>query len=103
MASQKDWLKAPATVAGVNDVVIGGNTCWKVPGNAIGPVVTQKGSGTADGPYAHTGVQLAGFASFKNPASVGFDNPLPEGVYWADINGDGSKQQPHLSVFPDYC
>ncbi|PVH79243.1 carbohydrate esterase family 3 protein [Cadophora sp. DSE1049] len=81
------WLSAPAS--GVNDIVIGGNTCWKIPGNAIGPVKTQQGSGYDDGPYRHTGIPVGGFVGFNNPTPVGFNNPFEVGVYWADINGDG--------------
>lgn len=60
--------------------MIGGNTCWKIPGNAIGPYKTQQGSGSNDGDYKHTGVSVAGFHGFKNPESVGFNNPYPEGM-----------------------
>ena len=81
--------------------MIGGNTCWKVPGNAIGPVKIQQGSGQSDGDYRHTGIHVDGFHGFKNPDSVGHNNPLPEGVYWADVDGDGgeSVQHPYISVY----
>jgi hypothetical protein len=92
LAASTGWLKAPATVDGVSDVIpSGGSTCDQNPGNAIGPYQTQLGSGTDDGAYAHTGVLVAGLNGFSNPASVGFNNTLPQGVYWADINGDGGK------------
>lgn len=83
--------------------MIGGNTCWKVPGNAIGPVKIQQGSGQSDGDYRHTGIHVDGFHGFKNPDSVGHNNPLPEGVYWADVDGDGgeSVQHPYIFLFTD--
>jgi hypothetical protein len=84
-------LSAPKAVAGLSDTVTGSasNTCDKVAGAAIGPTLTQMGSGSDDGAYVHTGVQLAGFAGFNNPSTVNFNNPFPEGVFWADIDGDG--------------
>lgn len=60
-------------------------------GNAQGPFVTQKGSGRDDGPYVHSASSVGGFSGFNNPSGITFNNPLPEGVYWADINGDGGK------------
>jgi hypothetical protein len=60
---------------------MGSTTCDVVPGAALGPTQTQTESGSDDGAYVHVGVQIAGFA--------GFNNPLPEGVFWADIDGDG--------------
>jgi len=91
VANNQGWLSAPKAVSGLTDTVTGSasNTCDKVAGAAIGPVLTQKGSGSDDGAYVHTGVQLAGFAGFTNPSTVNFNNPFPEGVFWADINGDG--------------
>ena len=56
-------------------------------GNVLGPFKTQGGSGHDDGPYAHIGTKVDSFIGFVNPPSVGFNNPLPEGVFWADING----------------
>jgi len=47
------------------------------------------GSGSDDGAYYHVGTQVDGFAGFNNPSTVNFNNPLPEGVFWADIDGDG--------------
>lgn len=82
-------------VAGLSDVVstdsttTNTTTCDKIPGNSIGPTQTQMESGTDDGPYVHVGVEVAGFAGFTNPSTVNFNNSHPEGVYWADINGDG--------------
>lgn len=61
-------------------------TCDEIPGNALGPYQIQQGSGTDDGPYVHTGVGVGGFSGFTNPSYVGFNNPLPEGVYWADVS-----------------
>lgn len=76
----------------ISDVVSGGSndTCDKVPGTAIGPTQTQMGSGTDDGAYVHASTQIDGFAGFNNPSNVNFDNPFPEGVFWADIDGDGT-------------
>ena len=62
-------------------------------GNAQGPFVTQKGSGRDDGPYVHSASSVGGFSGFNNPSGITFNNPLPEGVYWADINGDGGTLQ----------
>ncbi|KAK4897725.1 hypothetical protein LTR27_004497 [Elasticomyces elasticus] len=77
-ASVQGWLSAPATVSGVSDTVSGGSTtCDKIAGAAIGPTQTQMGSGSDDGAYAHTGVQVDGFAGFKNPSGIDFNNPLP--------------------------
>ena len=56
---------------GISDVVVPGTTCDKVPGKSIGPVVTQKGSGLNDGPYVHTGVEVAAFRGTNNPDSEG--------------------------------
>lgn len=90
VAAAQGWLTSPATVAGVNDTVTGGDsTCDKVPGAAIGPTQTQMGSGSDDGAYVHVGVQVAGFAGFTNPSDVNFNNTHPEGVFWGDIDGDG--------------
>lgn len=91
MADAAGWLSAPKAVSGVSDAVspIAGRWCDKVPGAAIGPTQTQMGSGSDDGAYVHFGVQVAGIAGFNNPSTVNFDNPLPEGVFWADIDGDG--------------
>ena len=47
------------------------------------------GSGSDDGAYVHTSVYVGGFSGFNNPSTVNFNNPLPEGVFWADIDGDG--------------
>jgi hypothetical protein len=54
------------------------------------------GSGTDDGPYLHSSTQIDGFAGFKNPSDVNVDNPLPEGVFWADIDGDGTDDYVYL-------
>ncbi|KAK5700261.1 hypothetical protein LTR17_023067 [Elasticomyces elasticus] len=82
-ASIQGWLSAPATVSGVSDTVTGGSTtCDKIAGAAIGPTQTQMGSGSDDGAYTHTGVQVDGFAGFKNPSGIDFNNPLPAGVFW---------------------
>jgi lysophospholipase L1-like esterase len=91
VADKQGWLTPPAVVAGVSDGSFpSSTTCDKIPGNAIGPVQTQMGSGQDDGPYVHTASHVGSFTGFNNPAGVLFGNPLPEGVYWADIDGDGS-------------
>lgn len=72
-------------MAGLSDAISDSNgttTCDKVPGAAIGPTQTQMGSGSDDGAYVHVGVYAGGFAGFAN-------NSDPEGVFWADIDGDG--------------
>jgi hypothetical protein len=84
-------LTPPATIPGLSDVVPNSTTCDKTPGSSLGPYQIQLGSGVDDGPYVHVGVNVGGFSGFDNPASAGFDNPLPDGVYWADIDGDGSE------------
>jgi hypothetical protein len=50
------WITAPGFVAGLNDTVGDGegtkNTvCEKIPGNTVGPIQTQEGSGVDDGIY----------------------------------------------------
>lgn len=90
-ASVQGWLSAPATVSGVSDTVSSGSTtCDKIPGAAIGPTQTQMGSGGDDGAYTHVGKQVDGFAGWKNPFPIDFNNPLPEGVFWGDIDGKNS-------------
>jgi hypothetical protein len=52
----KCWLTPPAAVTGLNDNIgtgIKDTTCPKIPGNAIGPVLTQVGSGSDDGDYVY--------------------------------------------------
>lgn len=46
----------------------------------------QRGSGSDDGAYIHRSEYVGGFAGFTNPSTVNFDNPFPEGVFWADID-----------------
>lgn len=101
-ADGRGWLSLPAGSA--SDVVSGGSdtSCDKVPGKAIGPTQTQMGSGTDDGPYVHVGTQVDGFAGFKNPSSVNFNNPLAEGVFWADIDGDGIDDYVYLGSKSEY-
>ena len=92
VANSQGWLSAPASVDGVSDsaaAASGGTTCNKISGASLGPFQTQMGSGSDDGAYVHVGVQEAGFAGFKNPSTVNFNNPFPEGVYWAVIDCDG--------------
>lgn len=94
VAINQGWLTPPNPVAGLSDTSFnnagpGSTTCDKIPGQALGPYPAQKGSGSDDGPYVHSGASVGGFSGFNNPAGTGFNNPLPEGVYWADINGDG--------------
>jgi len=92
VANSQGWLSPPATVDGISDsaaAASGGTTCNKISGASLGPFQTQMGSGSDDGAYVHVGVQVAGFAGFKNPSTVNFNNPFPEGVFWADIDGDG--------------
>ena len=88
----------------ISDVVSGGSndTCDKVPGTAIGPTQTQMGSGTDDGAYVHASTQIDGFAGFNNPSNVNFDNPFPEGVFWADIDGDGTDDYVYLGSVSNY-
>jgi len=95
-ADSRGWLSLLKD--DISDVVSGGsnNTCDKVPGAAVGPTKTQMGSGTDDGPYVHASTQVDGFAGSKNPSDVNFDNPLPEGVFWADIDGDGIDDYVYL-------
>ena len=48
------WFTSPGYVVGLNDELglgIKDTTCKKVPGNAIGPVKIQQGSGSDDGDY----------------------------------------------------
>ncbi|KAK4565367.1 hypothetical protein LTR86_003984 [Recurvomyces mirabilis] len=88
--ANQGWLTTPTVVSGESDTVTAGSTtCNKVPGQAIGPVQTQKGSGSDDGAYVHTGVYFDAFSGFTNPSTVNFNNSFPGGVFWADINGDG--------------
>ena len=50
------WLTQPGYVATMNDTVGAGEkdiTCLKVPGNAVGPVKIQQGSGFNDGVYQY--------------------------------------------------
>ena len=50
------WLTPPAAVPGLNDDIgtgIKDTTCPKVAGNAIGPILTQVGSGIDDGVYQY--------------------------------------------------
>jgi lysophospholipase L1-like esterase len=85
LAAQVNWLTPPATVAGVSDDQPGGSgdtTCQKVPGNAIGPIQTQRGSGETDGSYVHVPKFLGNFGT--SAVSITDWNAL----YWADINGD---------------
>lgn len=102
VADSQGWLSTLAN--GVSDVVSGGSntTCDKLPGNAIGPTQTQMSSGSDDGPYVHIGTQVDGFAGFKNPPTVNFNNPLPEGVFWADIDGDGIDDYVYMGSESSY-
>lgn len=87
-ASVQGWLSAPAALSGVSDTVAtGSTTCDKIPGAAIGPTQTQMGSGSDDGAYTHVGKQVDGFAGWNNPSPIDFNNPLPEGVFWGDVDG----------------
>ena len=87
VANNQGWITAPAPVYGLSDTVTAGSTtCNKQPGSAIGPVQTQMGSGSDDGAYIHNSVYYGGFAGFTNPSTVNFNNPFPEGVFWADID-----------------
>ncbi|KAK2624027.1 hypothetical protein QTJ16_006661 [Diplocarpon rosae] len=91
-ADAQGWLTSPKAISGLSDepkTTDPLKTCDKVPGNALGPYVTQRGPGSDDGDYLHSATSAGSFSGFDNPSSVGFNNPLPEGVYWADINGDG--------------
>nr|OQO24051.1 hypothetical protein B0A51_05021 [Rachicladosporium sp. CCFEE 5018] len=98
------WLNSPNTVSGVSDAVstASGRTCNKVPGASIGPTQTQMGSGSDDGAYHHVGTQVDGFAGFINPSTVNFNNPLPEGVFWADIDGDGIDDYVYVGSNSNY-
>ena len=88
VVSDKAWITKPAAVSGVSDTVTTApRTCDEIAGAAFGPTQTQMGSGSDDGPYVHQGAQIASFNGFTNPSTINFNNPLPEGVYWADING----------------
>ncbi|KAH8797345.1 hypothetical protein F5884DRAFT_815081 [Xylogone sp. PMI_703] len=90
VADALGWITAPANVAGVDDTKFGGGTtCDKVPGNAICGFKAQLGFGYDDGPFQHTATNVGSFTGFTNPSGVTFNNPYSEGVYWADINGDG--------------
>ncbi|KAK5111586.1 hypothetical protein LTR85_011815 [Meristemomyces frigidus] len=103
VANGQGWLSAPATVSGVSDIVTAGSTtCDKTPGASIGPTQTQMGSGSDDGAYVHIAAQVAGFAGFRNPSTVNFNNPLPEGVFWADIDGDGIDDYVYVGSDSDY-
>jgi hypothetical protein len=59
----------------------GSTTCEKVPGNAIGPVKTQAGSGTSDGAYTH-GSQVSGTYNMINFGGGGNSSNL----HWADVS-----------------
>ncbi|PBP16288.1 hypothetical protein BUE80_DR012963 [Diplocarpon rosae] len=99
-ADAQGWLTPPKAISGLSDEPKTADplkTCDKVPGNALGPYVTQKGSGSDDGDYLHSATSAGGFSGFENPSRVGFNNPLPEGVYWADINGDGVDDYVYVS------
>lgn len=90
-ANSQGWLSTPAVESALSDTVIAGSTtCNKVPSAAIGPVQTQMGSGSDDGAYVHTGVYYDAFSGFTNPSTVKFNDPFPEGVFWANIHGDGT-------------
>lgn len=82
-AQDQGWLKPPAAGSSDSESSRKSNSiCDKIPGASLGPYQTQMGSGTDDAPYAHVGVQLAGFS--------GHDvNSQSDGVFWADIDGDG--------------
>ena len=56
------------------------------------------GSGSDDGAYVHVSVQVAGFPGFTNPSTVNFNNSFVEGVFWADIDGDGTRAH---HIYPD--
>ncbi|KAK4545949.1 hypothetical protein LTR36_002513 [Oleoguttula mirabilis] len=45
---------------------------------------------------------VAGLAGFKNPSTVNFENPLPEGVFWADIDGDGTDDYVYVGSNANY-
>ena len=85
-------INPPQPVAGVDDAAAqfepgsGGvdTKCQKVPGNAIGPIQTQQGSGGNDGPYVHKGVEKPQFLWWQNinPASP----PSAAQVFWAVSN-----------------
>ncbi|KAK5707630.1 hypothetical protein LTR97_000168 [Elasticomyces elasticus] len=103
VANDQGWITAPAVVPSLSDTVVAGsNTCDKQPGTAIGPVQTQMGSGSDDGAYIHTSTYIGGFAGFKNPSTVNFNNPLPEGVFWADIDGDGVDDYVYVGSNSNY-
>ncbi|KAH8586344.1 hypothetical protein B0O99DRAFT_702959 [Bisporella sp. PMI_857] len=93
-----DYIKPPQRVLGVDDTAAqsqpgsGGEIdtkCQKVPGNAIGPIQTQQGSGGNDGPYVHKGVDHGKLLYWQGPPSSPQDVPVINGVFWADMNGDG--------------
>ncbi|OWP06605.1 hypothetical protein B2J93_5084 [Marssonina coronariae] len=91
-AEAQGWLTPPKAIGGLSDdpeLAGPAKTCDKVPGNAVGPYTVQQGSGRDDGDYVHSASPAGDFSGFNNPSNVAFNNPLPEGVYWADINGDG--------------
>lgn len=88
----KGWLSGSAvSILRVASIEGSDNTCDKIPAASLGRFQTQMGSGDDDGPYSHVGTQVGGFAGYQNPPSVGFDNAEHEGVFWADIDGDGTE------------
>ncbi|KAK5693162.1 hypothetical protein LTR97_010638 [Elasticomyces elasticus] len=103
LADKQGWITDPAVVPGLSDTVeTGSNTCDKLPGAAIGPVQTQMGSGSDDGAYIHKSEYLGGFAGFTNPSTVNFNNSYVEGVFWADIDGDGVDDYVYVGSNSDY-
>lgn len=103
IVNKQGWLTPPPNVRGVSDEVsTGSSTCDKIPGAAIGPTRTQMGSGSDDGAYHHIGTQVGGFAGFENPSTVNFNNSLPEGVFWADIDGDGIDDYVYVGSNSEY-
>lgn len=66
-------------------------------------IVAELTSKSTDGPYVHASTQVSTIRGYDNPASLPYNNPFPEGVYWADIDGDGSKQAPFSNHAPLPC
>ncbi|KAK5734764.1 hypothetical protein LTR17_008695 [Elasticomyces elasticus] len=60
----------------------GTSKCQKTTNNAKGPVRIAKGSGTNDGPYVHSSVEIDGIINGPPGTSGG-------NIRWADIDGDG--------------
>lgn len=87
------FISPPEDVAGINDVSapndsgIEDTKCQKIPGNAIGPIQTQQGSGTNDGGYVHA-------STSKGIVIDWVPGGYTSQVFWADLTGNGKLFSP---------